>query len=283
MRPSRRAFCLGSLSLFVFNRALAVPSGVGVADAYPIPTNPAEPLPTLDQLYAGYGSHMGVGDPRPEEREIALQILNAAPSRANPIAVAEFFRRIGEPDSTPNNTWIPYVHEWPARYNPVIVKFFEATDRRPIGDCTAWCSAFVNWCIMRGREGREDTSSLLPRTASAASQSFKNWGTETETPKRGDIALFVRKDDETRGHVAFFDCQNETTVTVIGGNQGSFDHPGDSDISTCPATDKSTGGKVSRVRFLKNGRILKLRSFRTDPSLHDLPSLATKVATDQCD
>src|SRR5437763_10958974 len=57
----------------------------------------------------------------------------------------------------------------PTYANPVIVAFFLATNLKPAGDTTAWCAAFVNWCLQRAG---------LPTTKSASSQSFVNqdWG-----------------------------------------------------------------------------------------------------------
>jgi uncharacterized protein (TIGR02594 family) len=79
---------------------------------------------------------------------------------------------------------------------------------------TAWCAGFVNAVL--GATGREGTGSL-------AARSFLNYGTSTDSPSQGDIAVFARTDDPTKGHVGFFDGfvkkGNQTYVRVLGGNQ----------------------------------------------------------------
>jgi uncharacterized protein (TIGR02594 family) len=79
---------------------------------------------------------------------------------------------------------------------------------------TAWCAGFVNAVL--GATGREGTGSL-------AARSFLNYGTPTDRPSQGDIAVFERDNDPTKGHVGFFDGfvmkGGQRYVRVLSGNQ----------------------------------------------------------------
>jgi uncharacterized protein (TIGR02594 family) len=80
---------------------------------------------------------------------------------------------------------------------------------------TPWCAAFVNAVLQAS--GIEGTGSLSAR-------SFLNLGTETKTPKPGDLAVFWRGDPNGRaGHVGFYaweiERSGEIYICVIGGNQ----------------------------------------------------------------
>jgi uncharacterized protein (TIGR02594 family) len=114
----------------------------------------------------------------------------------------------------------------PTLANPLIVLFFLSTNTHPKGDTTAWCAAFMNWCL-------QHASPSFTGTSDAGSQSFINdkWGQEVwkkgdawppKNAARGDIAVFTEKSDPAHGHVAFFD--NPTSgqpnhIDVLGGNQ----------------------------------------------------------------
>jgi hypothetical protein len=51
-------------------------------------------------------------------------------------------------------------------------------------------------------------------------KSFLNWGKPTDTPQKGDIAVFHRGDPSAAiGHVAFVDSVSDGKVKVLGGNQ----------------------------------------------------------------
>ena len=148
---SRRA--LGcAIATFVIDRVFAVPTGVGEMPA--LRMLPGQELPPPEgrrenALSSGIDSALA--------KELATaKLCTGAPTAINPYQVAQYFDRVGRGLESPlGEDWKPYVREWPERYNPVILHFFDATSiRRPEGDCTAWCSAFVNWCIQQGRAGR---------------------------------------------------------------------------------------------------------------------------------
>lgn len=151
-------------------------------------------------------------DPRWKD---AFNILNAAPTGKRPFDVASYFI-----ESVPKR----FQEAWPeSDANPVIVKFFYDMKQTPAGDTTAWCAAFVNWCLTR---------SNIQGTSSASSQSFINehWGNEIwkagdgapSAAQQGDIVVFRHRSDPTHGHVAFFnriDPRQSDHVEVLGGNQ----------------------------------------------------------------
>ncbi len=271
---SRRA--LGcAIATIVIDHVFAVPAGVGELPAKPMLPGQALPQPwgsPEDALSSGVDSASG------KELAIAKRVLEKAPSTINPYQVAQYFDRVGRGLENPlGEDWKTYVREWPERYNPVILHFFDATTlRRPEGDCTAWCSAFVNWCIERGRVGRPDPANLAPTTRSAASQSFRDWGRQTWDPKPGDVVVFRNVNSPSRGHVGFFSAQTEDFVMVLGGNQGGFGGL-DPNESTC-SDPRSVGGRVMEQKISKRGSLLVLHSFRTDPSLHDMSSPTTNPA-----
>lgn len=78
-------------------------------------------------------------------------------------------------------------------------------------DDTAWCAAFVNWCLKQ--TGTKYPGSLLAR-------SFLNYGDETRNPLMGDIVVLWRVSRESIfGHVGFFVSETADTIFMLGGNQ----------------------------------------------------------------
>lgn len=102
-------------------------------------------------------------------------------------------------------------HEFPGDGdNPRVVGYLHSTNLgTPLAnqDETAWCSAFVNWCIEKaGYEG----------TDSAWAKSWLNWGKAITKPVAGCVAVFTRAGG---GHVGFYMGETKTSVRVLGGNQ----------------------------------------------------------------
>lgn len=99
------------------------------------------------------------------------------------------------------------------RANPVRVGFFDATNlRAPSGDETAWCAAFVNWCVTQADRGNR-------ATGSAASSSSRTWATATDNPATGDIAVFKHRRMPDKGRVAFVVSKTSNDVFVLGESQ----------------------------------------------------------------
>jgi len=145
------------------------------------------------------------GAPPPTPFEVASYLVSAVPDK--------YRQAWPEPDPA-----------HPTYANPLILWFFGATKTLPEGAETAWCAAFVNWCLKRAG---------VAGTGSAASQSFltSGWGQtvwrvgDGDLPlaaRRGDVAVFQTRYDQGHGHVCFFDRISESramSIEVLGGNQ----------------------------------------------------------------
>jgi uncharacterized protein (TIGR02594 family) len=86
------------------------------------------------------------------------------------------------------------------------------------GDDTPWCSAFVNWCLLK---------SGVKGTGSTWSLSWRNWkggqdlGTDPMTAPIGSIVVMTRgKAGSDQGHVAFLYSKEGGKPHYLGGNQG---------------------------------------------------------------
>lgn len=127
-------------------------------------------------------------------------------------------------------TWLPIargevgVQELPGpEHNPRILAYHATTTLRATTDETAWCSAFVNWCMTQaGGRG----------TNSAAARSWLTWGRSLTEPLVGSIAVFRRGGSPTSGHVAFFLERRGSGIMVLGGNQSNSVR-----VSSYPAQD----------------------------------------------
>lgn len=98
--------------------------------------------------------------------------------------------------------------------NPRIVEYLRSTSldgAMAASDETAWCSAFVNFCVEKAG---------FAGTDSAMARSWLHWGRATDTPVTGCIVVFERGAPPS-GHVAFFISRGDSTVKVLGGNQGN--------------------------------------------------------------
>lgn len=104
--------------------------------------------------------------------------------------------------------------EWPGKeQNPAILKYFKETGFDYIKDDeTAWCAAFVNWCLVRS--GKVGTKKLNAR-------SFLKYGEEVKKPQLGDIVVLWRDSiNSGLGHVGFFIRETPSFIYILGGNQG---------------------------------------------------------------
>jgi uncharacterized protein (TIGR02594 family) len=268
---ARRNFLMASVALSgtVLLRPTnsdAVPAKLGSAAPFDFPED--KRVPTVDELLTQEKAARGIETPYISEVAKAKDILASCPAKQNPFQIAQFFEdlRQGIFDDDHGAEAHQYAVEWPVRANPVIVSFFDATTlRQPKGDQTPWCAAFVNWCIAQARKGRDDADGLLQHTASAASASFRSWGKKTSDPKPGDIVVFQHKRTAWRGHVGFFVSRVQNGIYVLGGNQ----MPVSARLPDGTYERRNTG-EVNVKRMPLDGRDLKLHSYRTDSSLHDL-------------
>ncbi|WP_439465220.1 CHAP domain-containing protein [Roseateles sp. NT4] len=180
---------------------------------------------------------LGTADPGDARREFARAILDAAPKDCRPIDVAYFFRDLGRGKTQFKEEGRPYARGWPRMYNPVIIELFKATQVRPLdpdqdGDATAWCAAFVNYCIARAtsKNGKIGSDEIARGTRSASSGSFRCFGQQVPSdkqPREGDIAVWalggtVDGCKPGKGHVGFFVRSSgdpNRPFLVMGGNQ----------------------------------------------------------------
>lgn len=116
--------------------------------------------------------------------------------------------------------------------NPEINKYFESVKTDPAynkkgksfdipstyeaggyGNITAWCAAFVNWCLTRAG---------APHLGYATAKSWLDFGTPVAHPIKGCVTVIKPSSStgSTTGHVAFFVELQGNNVRLLGGNQG---------------------------------------------------------------
>lgn len=98
--------------------------------------------------------------------------------------------------------------------SPRVLKYFKEIGHKWVDDDeTAWCAAFVNWCLLKA--GKPQTGMLLAR-------SFMQYGVSTKTPILGDIVVLWRISKTSEfGHVGFFIHDTENYIYILGGNQSN--------------------------------------------------------------
>ena len=112
------------------------------------------------------------------------------------------------------------IHEdaLPGHHNQRIIEYHSTTTLKASTDETPWCSAFVNWVMLKA--GYRGTNSALAR-------SWIDWGSALSTSRRGAITVIKKKgavQDAATGsatgfHVAFCVDSSSTHVRLLGGNQ----------------------------------------------------------------
>jgi hypothetical protein len=224
-----------------FAQTLQTPDSLRISELPPLPADLASQANELPAPYAEIAP-VGTAKPSNDEKNKAYEILLQSPFGVAPIDVAQYFLAVGA--GAYGAEFRPFVREWPVRANPLICHFFSATLTKPEGDTTAWCAAFVNWCLLRSHAVTPDEIGASPgyysvsgtrfpdgnlrkfSTNSASSGSFRCWA-ETSSPKRGDIVVFKNAGTDGltvacqgQGHVAFFlNAPKAGWVRVLGGNQ----------------------------------------------------------------
>jgi uncharacterized protein (TIGR02594 family) len=105
-----------------------------------------------------------------------------------------------------------------AEDNPRIREYHAATSLGAQHDEVAWCSSFVNWCLMKAG---------IDRTHSAAAASWVDWGVDTD-PRRGAIVVIYNAAAKNSAlthsgnHVGFLVEDLGWGWKVLGGNQGDM-------------------------------------------------------------
>jgi uncharacterized protein (TIGR02594 family) len=99
-----------------------------------------------------------------------------------------------------------------SNHHPRILEYHATCSLKATNDETAWCSSFVNWCVIQaGLEGTND----------AAARSWLGWsgGAKIRAPRTGAITVLRRGTQPWQGHVGFFVEMSEGYVSLLGGNQ----------------------------------------------------------------
>ena len=190
-----------------------------------------------------------------EEEKMARKLLDAAPTKKSLQSTAEYFASL---TVTNKNGW-KYNAQWPdvegARWNPVLIGFYQSTSLpKPYiyrhGDTTAWCAAFLNWCLIRS--GYKDTGNAM-------SGSFRTYGydrlAKKESPVPGDIIVFQKAGAAGaagHGHVAIYLETVLDGYRVLGGNQRAGKHFSSVNTTIFPA--KSKGLTLHSIRAIDGMR-----------------------------
>lgn len=94
--------------------------------------------------------------------------------------------------------------------NARIIEYHSTCTLKATEDEVAWCSAFVNWVMLKA--GCE-------RTHMAAARSWLGIGPKLPGFKKYAIVVFKRGDSKWQGHVAFAIDDLGSSIRVLGGNQ----------------------------------------------------------------
>jgi uncharacterized protein (TIGR02594 family) len=95
-----------------------------------------------------------------------------------------------------------------------VVAYLKATGVGRSNDETAWCSAFVNWCMLMAG---------FPGSGKANARSWLEWGgVSLEFPAYGSVVVLWRgARNGPLGHVGFFVGMQGDRLLLLGGNQGN--------------------------------------------------------------
>ncbi len=95
-----------------------------------------------------------------------------------------------------------------------VLAYLNTTGVGRSNDETAWCSAFVNWCMLMAG---------FPGTGKASARSWLDWGgVSLKFPVYGCVVILWRgARNGPLGHVAFFMGMQDQNLLLLGGNQGN--------------------------------------------------------------
>lgn len=124
------------------------------------------------------------------------------------------------PDATSESPWVAIARgelgqrDYPGpRHNPRVVEYLNTTSLQANDDETSWCSAFVNWCMLKAHQRG---------TNNAAARSWLTYGQALNNPRPGCIVVLWRESPSSwKGHIGFFDGFDVgNRIRLLGGNQG---------------------------------------------------------------
>lgn len=104
---------------------------------------------------------------------------------------------------------------WGAAHNPRVLQYHQATRLKAVTDETAWCAAFVCWCLEQ--EG-------ITSTRSAAAASYITYGKACALAP-GAVVVFGKHDPDAAGtgHVGFVTrILDVDHIEVVSGNCGNM-------------------------------------------------------------
>lgn len=105
------------------------------------------------------------------------------------------------------------VHEIPGtKHAARILEYHGTTTLKATADEVAWCSAFVNWCML---------AAGIVGTRLATARSWLKWGHVIPHPVPGCITVLTRGTDLASGHVGFYVRTSGTRIYLLGGNQSN--------------------------------------------------------------
>lgn len=297
-----------SAQIGVDNEVVSVGDAAGLIDI--------EGMERLDALPSEFGKpdyqlSPNYGSKQPPEfySKIARIIMRGAPIKCRPVDVARYFYDVRTKNLTDTvrdrletlfanqSPKVPFSldfvslfgYDWERDeyYNPLVVNLIVGTKTEAYdGDVTPWCASFANWCIARSQATRSNYiafDDLLDYgTKSAASGSFRCWGSSTEEPSYGDLIVYAKRGTENQtcpvnlnnaqGHVGFYVGQRlrangSTAYDVLGGNQGfaALGSPlalGSSEVTTA---DIAQAVSIRSMGAAWSNRVL--HSFRTSSIL----------------
>lgn len=102
-----------------------------------------------------------------------------------------------------------------SKTNPRVLEYFIKSQNSWVKDDeTAWCAAFVAYCL---------ETANIKSTRKLNATSYMAWGKPTTKPKLGDIVVFWRISPTSGyGHVAFFVKERNGFIYTLGGNQSNM-------------------------------------------------------------
>lgn len=104
------------------------------------------------------------------------------------------------------------VHETRNGETKRIIEYHATTTLKATEDEVAWCSAFVNWVMMKAG---------IERTHSAAARSWLGWGKRSKYFTKYAVVVLARGNSSWQGHVGFAIDDLGDSIRVLGGNQGN--------------------------------------------------------------
>ncbi len=100
---------------------------------------------------------------------------------------------------------------------PRVVEYLETVGYKH--DSTAWCSAFVSWCMKCAGNERTLAETKKAGVSAAGAKSWLRWGVPLAAPRFGAVAVFERPPDPYLGHVGFYVGTLGDKILLLGGNQ----------------------------------------------------------------